>query len=343
MARQAPPAPTRKQYRLARLITRWYLEVHHGRPSDVGAAAMFCDPARVGHFAVSREALAAGDPDALFRVLFMTTMFQRRSDAQIMRVLRGIGAEDARELSSARTLLDLAEGSPCPHLASNEALIRDCDLTKHPTTKLGICAERPELACHLKRQTVLLKRYGHFGKVPTSAALNIRDAGASDLSSLRAQVLAETQDPAERASLLQRRLMGAWRVSEKIASMFLSVISNPQLSPGLAPWSEGVDWSRYVVVDSNVDLFLRASGYEGPWTYEARAQFIRRLSKRIPIEGEGGAAEYNPRLVQQALYLFMSVSNRRDAENDCRYVESCSPCRHKLGALCPATSTASAP
>ena len=29
---------------------------------------------------------------------------------------------------------------------------------------LGACSANPDTACHLKRHTVLLKRYGHFGK-----------------------------------------------------------------------------------------------------------------------------------------------------------------------------------
>ncbi|MCA9607809.1 MAG: hypothetical protein KC619_19505 [Myxococcales bacterium] len=337
--RGSAPAPTRRQYRLSRLITRWYLDRYYGTDQDVGVAAMFCDPSRVGHFAVDRDALAAGDGDALFRVLVATVMFQRRQDAQILRVLRGISEADARELTSARRLLALADKSPCDHLRSNEALIGECDLGKDPETKLGTCGRHPELACHLKQHTVLLKRYGHFGKVPTSAALNLRDHGAEELPALRTAVLRDVGDPTERAVELERRLSSAWRVSEKIAAMFLSAVANPDLSPGLAPWSEGIDWARYVVVDSNVDLFLAATGYPGPWTYAARAGFMRRLASRVDLIAEGlpDGHPINPRLVQQAIYLFMSTSNRRASPQDCaqRAPVSCATCPSSLRSICP--------
>lgn len=338
-------SPTRRQYRLARLITAWYLQTYHDSPDDVGVGAMFCDAGRVGHFAVDRDALAAGDPDALFRVLVATVMFQRRQDAQILRVLRGISREDAEELTDATRLRALADQSACAHLRSNAALLAECDLTKDPETKKGTCERRPELPCHLKRHTVLLKRYGHFGKVPTSAALNLRQHGVEDLLELREAVLRDLKDPAERADELARRLSSAWRVSEKIAAMFLSAVSNPDLSPGLAPWAEGIDWSRYVVVDSNVDLFLERTGYLGPWTYHARTKFVRRLARRVDVRAIGRSmnhgtplSTHNPRLVQQGIYLFMSESNRRSSTSgrDCWHsADACETCAPALRAACP--------
>lgn len=340
MTREARPAaaPSRSQINLARLITRWYLERYHGTDADVGVAAMFCDPARVGHFAVDREALAAGDGEALFRVLVATTMFQRRQDAQILRVLRGISRDDAAELTDARRLIALADESACDHLRDNAALLGECDLGKDPATREGRCGRRPELGCHLKRHTVLLKRYGHFGKVPTSAALALRDLGARDLPALRDAVLRDVRDPLERARALERALSRAWRVNVKIASMFLSAISNPDLSPGISPWAEGLDWTHYVVVDSNVDLFLEQTGYQGPWTYEARRAFMQRLARRVELATmRRGLRPYNPRLVQQAVYMFMSASNRRVSLSDCSHAapKICRVCPRVTRRLCP--------
>lgn len=336
--RGSAPAPTRRQYRLARLITRWYLDHYHRTDQDVGVAAMFCDRARVGHFAVDRAALAAGDGAALFRVLVATVMFQRRQDAQILRVLRGISKADAQEITSARRLLALADESSCDHIRNNEALISECDLGKDPETKLGTCGRRPDVTCHLKRHTVLLKRYGHFGKVPTSAALNLRGHNVEDLPALRAAVLRDLDDPAERAVEIARRLSSAWRISEKIAAMFLSAVANPDLSPGLAPWSVGIDWTRYVVVDSNVDLFLAGTGYPGPWTYTARTAFVRRLASRVDLTAEGLSEghPFNPRLVQQAIYLFMSTSNRRANPKDCAHEQpvNCAVCPDPMRTAC---------
>ena len=335
-SRRPVPPPTRQQYRLARLISGWYLNRYHGTPNDIGVASMFCDSERIGEFAVGRDALAAGDGSALFRVLIAATMFQRRQDAQILRILQGISRSDADEITDAPGLVKSADESPCIHLRSNATLIRDCDLGKDPVTKVGVCSRRPKLACHLKRHTVLLKRYGHFGKVPTSAALNHRDYGVCNPSALRIAVLRDSEDSMERAAELKRRLSGAWRVSEKIAALFLSAVSNPDLSPGLAPWSEGIDWTRYVVIDSNVDLFLKHTNYPGPWTYAARSAFIRRLAKRVDL-ADWDLQRFNPRIVQQAIYLFMSESNRRGSLVDCAQgaPASCRTCPPLLRGLCP--------
>lgn len=336
----SPPRPTRRQYRLARLITRWYLDRYYGTQDDVGGAAMFCDPDRVGHFAVTPAALRRGDGAALFRVLIATTMFQRRQDVQIMRVLRGTTRDDADELTDHRKLLELATESRCPNLSSNAALLGQCDLGKDPVTKVGFCGERPRTRCHLKHHTVVLKRYGHFGKVPTSAALMLRENGANDLAALRETVLRANADPLERALELERRLCQAWRVSDKIAAMFLSAISNPDLSPGLAPWTEGIDWRRFIVIDSNVDLFLKATGYPGPWTYDARRVFVAMLASRIDVsEGRRFLHAYNPRIIQQALYLFMSSSNRRSAERDCVSGAPATCARCALRTFCPLAPT----
>lgn len=298
---------------------------------------MFTDPTRVGAFAVHADALRAGEPDTLFRLLVATTMFQRRSDLQIMRVLQGISPSDTDELCSPDRLLALADGCGCTHAGELGALLSGCDLSKDPETGLGRCTAAPEVACALKRHTVLLKRYGHFGKVPTALALNMRAHGVRDLGELRSRALAQGADPAEAAELLASWLQGAWRVSDKISAMYLSMLTNPDLSSGLAPWSEGVDWTRYVVIDSNVDLFLRAVGYTGHGTYEARRAFLLALAREVDLsEFKPGLHGYNPRLIQQAAYLFMSVSHRRSLARDCARAapQSCSSCSTNLQVIC---------
>src|SRR5438045_3205654 len=87
--------PRKSEVIATQAVVRWYLEHHFRKPSDSGLVATFCDPARVGAFAVERRALRAGDGGALFRLLAATSMFQRRQDVQILRILRGIGGRDA--------------------------------------------------------------------------------------------------------------------------------------------------------------------------------------------------------------------------------------------------------
>lgn len=338
MKQQKPARPRAHQVAATKAVVRWYLETHFRRPSDPGVVEMFCDPSRVGSFAVERRALRVGDGRALFRLLVATSMFQRRQDVQILRILQGMGAADAAEISEADKLLALVDDGGCAHMRTTQSLAEECDLDKDPRTRKGCCSANPSVPCHMKRHTVLLKRYGHFGKVPTSIALMVRESGAADLPDLRRLVMKRERDPLARAQALEQELSRAWRVNQKIASMFLSMITNPDLSRGLAPWSRGIDWTYYVVVDSNVDLFLASIGYRGTSTYDARREFVRNLARGINLtEFDGGLRPYNPRLVQQAMYLFMSAANRRAAAADCMHLAptTCGACPSVVRRRCP--------
>ena len=276
---------------------RWYLNLYYGTEHDLGLLPMFCNPAKVEHFAVKKDVIAAGEPKALFKLLVTVAMFQRLRDSHVLGILRGISAEDAAILTSAEALVTLAQGCACPHAHANETLIRLCDLTKNPETKHGACTVAPGLSCYLKRHTELLRRYGHFGKVPTSAALVVSEHG--DLAHLRAQVLAEASDPLERAKRLEAALSKAWRISEKLSAMFLALLTVPDLGLESPPWQVGVNWRYFVVVDRNVDAFLAAIGYCGSGTYAARRAFVQALAREVNLGAlRAGLTEENPRLVQ---------------------------------------------
>ena len=298
---------------------------------------MFCREDCVGHFAIDAKDLAAGNADMLFRLLVTMTMFQRRSDHQIMRVLQGITEKDAGEMTDAKVLLNFADAVDCPHTSSLSTLNEQCDLTKDMVSKEGICNTRPETRCHMKRHTELLRRYGHFGKVPTSAALSLRANGVESLAELKDRIWEDLHCPTERAVALEHAISRSWRVSDKIAAMFLSAVTNRDLSGDLAPWSEGIDISHYVVIDSNVDLFLKAINYSGPMTYAARREFIQTLSRRVRLDEYCAEMQrYNPRIVQQALYMFMSESNRRESNLDCSNspMPQCAECPPTLSRIC---------
>ena len=331
------PRPTRRQYRLARAVVSWYLDSYHWTKSDVGTAGMFCDPEKVGYFAADQRGFRRGEGSELFKILVATAMFQRRQDVQIMRILRRIPEERVHELTNMECLHCAVEESRCRYIKTVEGIHRSCDLGKGGDGR-GRCFHRPRTPCHLKEHTELLKRYGHFGKVPTSIALAIKEAGASDLADLYGRVLKSGSSPWDRAVALQSVLTKAWRVSDKISAMFLSAVTNPGLTRWKPPWSIGVDWTRFVVIDSNVDLFLAQIGYPGPWTYGARQCFIRRLSRRIDLTAcKPSLQRFNPRVVQQALYLFMSKVNRVASGRDCleQAPRSCAQCPGDLRRLCP--------
>lgn len=309
----------------------WYATAHYGTRDDPGMPTMFMDPGKVGHLAVTLADYAAGKAPALFRILVATAMFQRQRDQQVMRILRSLTLQQATELSDQRTLLRLVDEHPCSASTSTTTLRTQCDLAKDHRGH-GVCGAKPGLRCHLKEHTVWLRRYGHFGKVPSSIALAVREGSPGGLPGLYRHVLAELASPRARALELERVLSLAWRVSKKIASMFLATVTNPDLTPRAAPWSSGIDFTHFVVVDSNVDLALASLSYAGPGSYEARRRFLQALAERIDLRHHlPTTSAYNPRLVQQALYLFMSASNRRAASHDCMH-QGAPACRR-----CPAT------
>lgn len=330
--------PTARQVRITEAAVRWYLTTHYGTPEDRGVTQGFCDPRRVGAFAVEARAISERDGAQLFRLLVAVAMFQRRQDEQITRILRGMTAEDAAEVSSLPSLLTLSDTCACEYGRTLDGLLARCDLTKTPRTKRGTCRANPRVACHLKRHTVLLRRYGHFGKVPSSIALAVRESGASNLAALLSTAAKGGNGPEVRARALVDALSKAWRVNEKIASMFLSMVYNPDITPGVVARRD-IDWRHFVVIDSNTDLFLAAIGYCGLGTYEARRRFLRALSARIDLKRiRPGLRRDNPRIVQQAMYLFMSVTNRRAIPGDCMHLgaSACAACPAPLARVCPA-------
>lgn len=195
-------APTLPQIQATLLVTEWYLTHYFRTADDVGVPQMFSDPERLGFFAVSANAIATGDDHALFRLFVTMIMFQRRSDQQIMRVLKGIPRQEAEELTDQARLSQLSAESGCPNSLDLESLLVRCDLSKSPDTKVGCCASHPNLHCHLKRHTEILKRYGHFGKVPTSASLLLKKHGEGRMNALRDKVWSQTKCPTERARRL---------------------------------------------------------------------------------------------------------------------------------------------
>jgi hypothetical protein len=337
-SRRTPPRPREAQVRVVAAVVRWYLGAYHGTRDDPGVAPRFRDRRKVGDFAVSSSGVSRGDDDELFRLLVATTMFQRRQDVQILRILRSMSPEQVDALARPKRLLALVDQDTCVHMRTTESLHETCDLTKDPKSKAGVCRANPSVACHLKVHTVLMRRYGHFGKVPTSAALMLREAGVTGLSALRHSVLRATSDPSERARTLEATLSKAWRVSSKIACMFLSSLATPDMAPGPIPWEPGIDWTHFVVIDSNVDLFLSSVGYRGPGTYEARRTFIREIARRIDLRRlNRRLRSFNPRLVQQAMYLFMSATNRKAIARDCCHTgpSACGRCPEELAVRCP--------
>lgn len=65
-------------------MVKWYATHVYGRLEGVGQVPFYCDPARVGRFAVAPMALARGDDAAVFGLFVALTMYQSRRDVDIM-------------------------------------------------------------------------------------------------------------------------------------------------------------------------------------------------------------------------------------------------------------------
>jgi hypothetical protein len=314
-----------------RRVVEWYFAAVYGVTEGPGVLPFYCDPKRVGRFAVEPKALAAGKDAALFKLFVALSMYQARRDVVIMRQQRTMAAAAAAKLASSRRLLQLVTRTDCDRFASAAAFDQGCDVAK--VDGVVDCASHPRLGCPVKDATTELRRMGDSGKLPTSAWLHHwKDGG---LRSLLAEVFEAERDPGRRGELLVTRFARVHRVGRKLATMFVTAISTPALAPSLAPWFPDVDGAVLVVVDTHVASAvdaLRPSGASR--TYEARVRWLKQQATRIDLrELHPNVPSYAPRLVQQALYAFASKSNRTEAGDGCASGES--PCAVCVMRLCP--------
>lgn len=331
----SPLSSSCKDPRLSSALT-WYFQTVYGRLEGPGALPFYCDSGKVGHFAINPAALAAGSPDALFKLFVALSMFQARRDVVIMRQQAQMSGGEARHLVSVGTIRRLAERSRCDRLGSAARFDVGCNV--HKDGKLVDCSHLPGAPCHVKDATVLLKRMGDMGKLPTSAWLHAWKGGR--LTKLLSEVQASEVDPQRRAELLVERFAGIHRVGVKLATLFVSALSTPALAPGLTPWFPAIDGNALVVVDTHVaravDL-LRGPGAAA--TYASRAGWIREQADWFDLQKYNSALpRFSPRMLQQALYSFCSKSNRRAAATDCP--ADAAPCGSCVPVLCPFASPA---
>jgi hypothetical protein len=173
-------------------------------------------------------------------------------------------------------------------------------------------------------------RMGDLGKLPTSAWLHL---GPGGLARWFDEVCAAKRDPHARAAQMIERVAGIYRIGVKLASMFVSALSVPELGISVAAWSPELDGSRVVVVDANVGHAIRwwRRG-RGTDTYAARARWFVAVAREINLTRlRAGLPRASPRFVQQAVYLFRSRSNRI-AHGDACAASRCSACP---SSLCP--------
>ncbi|MBI4814839.1 MAG: hypothetical protein HY791_01195 [Deltaproteobacteria bacterium] len=309
-----------------RLVVEWYFRSRFGQTEGPGTLPFYCDPSRVGVFAVEPAELAAGRDEALFRLFVGLSMFQALRDVVILRQQRSMSVAAARPLLDLEYLSGLVRGHRCSSLLA-EHFESECDVAKLDGEV--DCTRHPGLPCPVKDATTAFKRMGDIGKQPTSALRLWRDGGVPRLL----QEVRADASPTARAELLVERFAQVHRVGRKLATMFVSALSTPALAPGLTPWFPEIDGNELVVVDTNVaraiDVLRRGKGAK---TYGARVAWLRRHARDIDLRAHrNDVPSYSPRIVQQALYAFCSKSNRVAASDPCA-VTACETC---IGGLCP--------
>jgi hypothetical protein len=232
-------------------------------------------------------------------------------------------------MTSPRRLRVLVERSPCAHLRDADVFDRCCDVRRDLVRDRATCGTRPRTPCHVKHATEAIGRMGDLGKTPTSAWLHL---GAHGLQRWFLEVCLLVEDPHARARRLVERVATLYRIGVKLASMFVTALSVPELGYRAA-WAPEVNGSRIVVVDANVG---RAIGMwrtdRGPSTYAALEQWLVSAADRVDLSRmRAGLPRHSPRLVQQAVYVFRSRSNRAALGDAC----ATKPCASCPSRVCP--------
>jgi hypothetical protein len=294
----------------------WYTTHVYGRHEGPGVVPFYCDPARVGAFAIAPAQLAAGDERALFKLFVSLAMFQSRRDVDIMAIQRAMPRRAAEGMLAPRRLYVHVHASPCRHL--RDAARFDAGCSVYRLGEGSSCRERPRAPCHVKDATAAIRRMGDMGKLATSAWLRLRDDGDAGFAARQARVCGAIADPAARADALVADLAEFYRVADKLATFIVSALATPELAPGLTPWHPAIDARHLVIVDANVARVIDALRPRGPRTYAARAAWWRRQAAKIDLrEFHPAWPTRSPRLVQQAAYWFRSRSNRDAADLGC--------------------------
>lgn len=293
-----------------RHVVRWYFDEVYARREGPGTLPFYCDPDRVGAFAIAPHDVAAGGDAAVFRLLITLSMYQALRDVVIMRQQRSLPRAAVRVVADAAFVERSLAKHSCPVLLSANAFEKGCDVSKRGN--VVDCGTSPGTRCHVKDATAAFNRMGDMGKLPTSAWLRLwKDGGVREVL---ADVCRAETAPTKRAALLVERFAKVHRVGRKLATMVVSALSMPALAPGLTPWFPDIDGNELVVVDTNLaravdTLRLRGAEKElrGARALGARAGG----TDRPPAVPSRGAAVLGPARAAGALRLLLEVQPGR--------------------------------
>lgn len=307
----------------------WYFDTVYGTLEGPNVSPFYCDPSKVGPFAVSQRSLADGDEETLFQLFVALTMFQGVRDVVVMRRQLSLTAEQAAPLLSLPTIQGRIESNRCRALGVPGQFEARCNVWKNRA--VVDCDNHPGRVCHVKDATSAFRRMGDMGKLPTSAWLGTWRIG---MKHVLGEARAAASSPRQRAFKLAERFAKVHRVGEKLATMYVSALSTPALAPGLTPWFPEFDGNDLVVVDTNVARAVDMLRGRVAGGNTERQRWLRAQASQIDLRVYHQATpSCSPRLVQQALYWFLSKSNRKAAGDRC--ANPLSACERCVQPLCP--------
>ncbi|RYG16407.1 hypothetical protein EON82_25035, partial [bacterium] len=136
----------RPDQRAVRRAVEWLLTASSPRQ-----APFYCDPGRIGAFAVEPGELAVGTDAAVFRLFVTLSMYQALRDVVVMRHQRSLPRASMRVVADVSTIRRVSSRHVCPTLRSVEAFEAGCDVAKDgDRVDCGTC---PGVACHVKDAT----------------------------------------------------------------------------------------------------------------------------------------------------------------------------------------------
>ncbi len=165
-------------------MVEWYAANVYGRLEGVGTLPFYCDPARIGRFAVDPQKLACGDAAAVFGLFVTLTMYQSRRDVDIMHKQLAMPARAAAALVDARQLKLAVAQSPCEQLRAAATFDAACNVRRTfvrdgARRDAATCTHRPRTPCHVKDASLAIGRMGDLGKMATSAWLHLQTLPAA--------------------------------------------------------------------------------------------------------------------------------------------------------------------
>src|SRR5687768_7679216 len=108
-------------------VLRWYVHRHWVDRR----LPFYCDPGRVGAFAIAPAQLAKGDEGAIFALLVTLSMYQALRDIVIMRRQHSLPPSAVRWVADEKLVGGwIQRKAPCSILATTETFERECDVWK---------------------------------------------------------------------------------------------------------------------------------------------------------------------------------------------------------------------